>query len=330
MAELGTSSALQAVVAATRDADAQIVKEAIRVLSQWPNADGASPLLEFSRTTSDSTFQVLAFRGAIDGLAQEPDPAVRLQKLRQAMALAQRSEERRQALGQISQIPTAEALAILLPALEDPALANEAALGSLGIAEKIAAANPQLANDTAVKVLAHSRNPDFIKRAWTLRGKPPGPFIKSWLTSGPFTQPGAVTAMALFDVVFAPEKTGEAVTWKPLQSGDVADLLSVYPDQLNGAAYLKTTITSPEDLEALLLLGSDDGVKAWLNGGVVHASNVDRGLVTDQDVAPVKLKKGANELLLKVTQGGGGWAACARVVASDGSPIPGLKISAEP
>jgi hypothetical protein len=57
---------------------------------------------------------------------------------------------------------------------------------------------------------------------------------------------------------------------------------------------------------------------------VVHSNNIDRGAVPDQDRAPIQLKKGPNLLLLKITQGGGGWSACARIVAADGTPIPGL------
>jgi hypothetical protein len=67
-------------------------------------------------------------------------------------------------------------------------------------------------------------------------------------------------------------------------------------------------------------------VKAWLNGAVVHSNNIDRGMVIDQDMAPIKLKKGANQLMLKISQGGGGWSACARIVGSDGQPIAGLRI----
>jgi hypothetical protein len=46
----------------------------------------------------------------------------------------------------------------------------------------------------------------------------------------------------------------------------------------------------------------------------------------DQDAAPIKLKKGPNELLLKISQGGGGWSACARIVGPDTKPIPGLLV----
>jgi len=43
----------------------------------------------------------------------------------------------------------------------------------------------------------------------------------------------------------------------------------------------------------------------------------------------VKLKKGRNDLLLQITQGGGGWEACCRVRAADGSKLEGLSYRAE-
>jgi hypothetical protein len=47
-------------------------------------------------------------------------------------------------------------------------------------------------------------------------------------------------------------------------------------------------------------------------------------------MAPIKLKKGANVLMLKITQGGGGWAACARIVGNNGLPIANLTTQAQP
>jgi len=46
-----------------------------------------------------------------------------------------------------------------------------------------------------------------------------------------------------------------------------------------------------------------------------------RGLSVDQDRVRVRLQKGVNRLLLKVTQGGGGWEFCVRLVDLQGSPI---------
>ena len=158
-----------------------------------------------------------------------------------------------------------------------------------------------------------------------LRGKPAtGAFIQDWLVCGPFTKPGLAGAPAFFDVAFGPEKQGEKVQWKAMPRGDQPNLASLFPGVDNAAAYLKATIITPENCNAALLLGSDDGIKVWLNGAVVFGANTDRGDMPDQDMAPIELKKGANELMLKITQGGGGWSACARIVAPDGAPIPGL------
>jgi hypothetical protein len=86
---------------------------------------------------------------------------------------------------------------------------------------------------------------------------------------------------------------------------------------------------APEATDAILLMGSDDGIKVWLNGAIVHNNNIDRGQVVDQDMAPIKLKKGENELLLKITQGGGGWSACARIVGPDSRPIEELRVKSQ-
>lgn len=328
LAELATPAALEAAETATRDSDPELVKEAVRVLSQWPNAAPAPRLLELARS-GDPTLRVLALRGCITVAAQEPDPAKRLALLQQARAAAQQPAEKKQALGQIGQIPTPEALQTAMADLADPALANEAGLAALTIAEKLVRTDPKLAEEAAAKVVAQCNNPDIARRAWALHRKPArrAPFIRDWLVCGPYTKPGVASALAVFDVPFGPEQPGEAVQWKPLPRGDMADLATFFPSQVNCCAYLKTQIIAPEACDATLLLGSDDGVKAWLNGKVVHSNNVDRGAVADQDMAPIQLQKGTNDLMLKITQGAGGWGAYARIVGSDNQPIKGLRFA---
>jgi hypothetical protein len=90
--------------------------------------------------------------------------------------------------------------------------------------------------------------------------------------------------------------------------------------------YLKTAVESAEEQEVLLEMGSDDGVKAWLNGEEIHANNAGRGVTPGEDKVKTKLKAGENVLLLKITQGGGGWGACARFRKPDGSQIEGLVV----
>ncbi|MCO5053122.1 MAG: FG-GAP-like repeat-containing protein [Verrucomicrobiae bacterium] len=328
LVELATPSALSAVAALSRAPDVTLAREGIRALSEWPNAAAAPILFDLAKSGPEATQRLVALSGGITVAEQEPNLDARFKLLQQALALAQRPEEKRQALGALGQIPTPAALQIVLGVLADPDLANEAGLAAMNIAEKLAAAQSQLAAEAAAQVLRHSQSPAVLKRAWALRS-PAGitaPFIQDWLVCGPFRVAGVTGATAIFDVAFSPEAPEAVVDWKPLPRADLANLALFFPNQTDCVAYLKAEINAPEARPAVLLLGSDDGVKAWLNGAEVHRNNVDRGLVADQDVALVELKQGVNELRLKITQGAGGWVACARLVGMEGQPIPGLTV----
>jgi len=327
LAELATDETLAAAQAASRDKNLELARESVRVLGQWPNAAPFAHLLELARSGPDRAFQTLALRGAIEVAAHEQDASRRLACLQEAMAVAQRPEEKKQALGQLSRTPTAGALAFVLKHLNDSALSGEAALAAVGIAEKLAPANPQLADAAAAEVLKIVKDGDVAKRALALRIKPSSAesFIRDWQVCGPYRQEGVAGAEAIFNIAFGPEKPGEKVEWRPVPRGEHVNLGAIFPGQDNCVAYLRTRILAPQTCEAVLLMGSDDGIKAWLNGEVVHSHNVDRGMVADQDTAPIKLKQGANELILKISQGGGGWSACARIVGVDGRPIKGLR-----
>ncbi len=70
--------------------------------------------------------------------------------------------------------------------------------------------------------------------------------------------------------------------------------------------YGSTTLNSPRKQETTMLVGSDDGVKVWLNGEVVHYNPVTRGAGDYQDAFPVTLKRGTNALLVAVDNRGHG------------------------
>lgn len=331
LVELATPEALAAVEAAGRSPDAVLARAGIRALSQWPQATAAPILFDLAKTGVDPTQRLVALSGGIAVTEQERDPDRRFDLLCQALALAQRPEEQRQVLAQLGEIPSPAALKIVLQVVSHPDLANEAGLAAIAIAEKLAVTRPQLAAAAADQLLLHHPAAAVLKRAWALRAPPAGnaPFIQDWLVCGPFRVAGVSGATAIFDIAFGPETPEAAADWKALPRADQANLALVFPQQTDCVAYLKAELQSPADHAAVLLLGSDDGVKAWLNGTVVHSQNVDRGWVVDQDVVPVTLKTGVNELLLKITQGAGGWMASARIVGTDGQPIPGLSVQAQ-
>lgn len=70
--------------------------------------------------------------------------------------------------------------------------------------------------------------------------------------------------------------------------------------------YGSLSLHSPRQQETTMLVGSDDGVKVWLNGEVVHYNPVLRGAGDYQDAFPVTLKQGTNVLLVAVDNRGHG------------------------
>ena len=76
----------------------------------------------------------------------------------------------------------------------------------------------------------------------------------------------------------------------------------------NHVAYGSVSLDSPRDQKTIMLVGSDDAVKVWLNGQLVHNNPINRGADDFQDRFPVTLKKGINILLVAVYEAGGGWS----------------------
>jgi HEAT repeat protein len=325
--DVATPAALETLVNASRATNRNLAREAVAALAEWPNPDATEPLLALARTNTDTALRSPALRGAINTSANEPDQARRLTLLREALALAPSPAEKKLALSQLGSLSTADALRTALDALDDPAIVDEAGLAALTIAGHLSPADANLTSQAIDRVLAKVKTASVTALAWALRGvnAAPGSFIRQWAVSGPYRRQGAGSALEIFDVAFPPEIGGTAA-WKPLAGGDSINLLARFPGQQNCAAYLKAELVVARATEAMLLLGSDDGVKGWLNGQLVHTNNIDRGLVVDQDKVPLQLRAGTNALLLKITQGGGGWSACARVVGVDGSPVPGLRV----
>ncbi len=81
--------------------------------------------------------------------------------------------------------------------------------------------------------------------------------------------------------------------------------------------------------DVTMRVGSDDSVKVWLNGEVVHKNPVDRSTGGYEDSFQVNLKQGDNLLLVKVSQSWGNWGmfvgVAADVKASYKAPISELE-----
>ncbi len=70
--------------------------------------------------------------------------------------------------------------------------------------------------------------------------------------------------------------------------------------------YGSVVLDSPEEQQTTMLVGSDDAVKVWLNGKLVHQAFAERGANDYQDFVPVTLKQGKNALLVALDNHGHG------------------------
>jgi hypothetical protein len=75
----------------------------------------------------------------------------------------------------------------------------------------------------------------------------------------------------------------------------------------NAVAYAHAAVTAPRDMETIIGLGSNDGVKVWVNGRLVFVHHVGRYAAPNQESFGVKLRAGKNIVLVKIENWGGRW-----------------------
>ena len=71
--------------------------------------------------------------------------------------------------------------------------------------------------------------------------------------------------------------------------------------------YLAFAVKSPQARRARVLLGSDDGVRVWVNGELCWSHELHRHLTADEDRFDVPLRAGWNRFLVKVKNDYGGY-----------------------
>lgn len=156
--------------------------------------------------------------------------------------------------------------------------------------------------------------------------------IRRWLLLGPFrAEEGAKALLHPFlDEAAARPKEGDSVgekKWLAVAHEDRAlDLGKSFGDDPGLAAYAFVRVRAPEPMDAKLWLGSDDGVRVWANGKLVHSVDLSRVMQLDLDRVSIRLEKGWNALLFKVDNRGGGWSLQARLVDAEGRALRGLEL----
>ena len=158
--------------------------------------------------------------------------------------------------------------------------------------------------------------------------------MKTWLVAGPVSvstdtlEPGDALQEKVFktDIIsgvnVVPGKPVPPVLanqkdfkWQLISLGDdIVDLDTFYKGKDFVYAYALAEIKASAPTNVMLAVGSDDGIKVWLNGKLVHDNWIPRGVNKDNDLVPLKLVKGSNQVLLKVQDIKGGWGFVARML----------------
>lgn len=142
-------------------------------------------------------------------------------------------------------------------------------------------------------------------------------YITDWQIIGPFDN----TDRAGFDAVYPPETGvdlnasytgigGAALHWKALApgaTGYVDFARAIRPDDAGAVAYAYRVFEVEEDTEMQVGIGSNDGIKLWLNGTLLLENRASRAARPGDETLTLPLKKGKNSVLLKIDQLGGGW-----------------------
>lgn len=137
-------------------------------------------------------------------------------------------------------------------------------------------------------------------------------FARDWLESAggeAGIQPNAGQSVTLGSKTFE---------WRAVESKqDTVDLHEGSEPAEWAVAYAWVEIDLKQETKGLLGIGSDDAVKVWLNGKLIHDHWIGRGLQADEDIVPVVLPAGKNYLLLKVLNMTDGWGFACRLMGPD-------------
>jgi dienelactone hydrolase len=157
-------------------------------------------------------------------------------------------------------------------------------------------------------------------------------FLKEWLILGSIP----INSIIELDKDFLADLNGEAnvnpidgqtvkingneFKWKPLNNKESSiDLRKFFQGGRveNAVAYAYTKVNIEKEQKVSLLVGSDDGIKIWVNGKLVHRYPKLRGLTLDEDRVEGDMKAGENSILLKIQQGAGGWGFAVRMLLEE-------------
>ena len=168
--------------------------------------------------------------------------------------------------------------------------------------------------------------------------QPSGAFLEKWLLCGPLPislfpdgQKHHEEHLPQFEIdylaahggetraVIEPGQTvqfdgGSAVWREYTATGGVVDLDQAITDVDPALAYAYCELESTHKQACMLAIGSNDGVRIWLNGRQVYDRPRGGKMIQDDDLIPLVIPQGRSRLLLKIEDNGGRWEFCCRLL----------------
>ncbi|MEW5899856.1 MAG: ThuA domain-containing protein [Acidobacteriota bacterium] len=139
LGKIGDDSSLPLVRAALINENAKIVDAGVRAMTEWPTAAARHDVLDLARNSANLTHKVLALRAYIRMIGQEPyqAPENAVSRLREALDLASRPEEKRLVLAALPVFACPQALRLAESLLSEEGVKEEAEKAVEKISEKL-------------------------------------------------------------------------------------------------------------------------------------------------------------------------------------------------
>ncbi len=166
LGRIGTADGLSAIVPALKDRDKEVRMTTVRALSEWPTPAAYNDLHALATTSTDRTVRTLAVRGVVrtTGLDASLSHEAAVARYREAFALAQDADEKKQLLGLMGAAPSPAAFTMAAECAKDPALRADAEITLVTIAEPIVKQHHATIKATLEQLMS-STNPTVVEKS---------------------------------------------------------------------------------------------------------------------------------------------------------------------
>jgi HEAT repeat protein len=172
LGSIGGTVALDAVRKAAQDTDTGVQDTAIRLIAAWKTKDAAPDMLAQTKNSSNESHKIASLQGYLR-LAREAGLSVeeKLVMCKEAVPLAQRDDDKRLLLGVLQDIPSVEALSLVMVHLDNTAIQGEAGTAAVSVCEKITGQNRSEVAAALQKVIPTLKSEDLMKKAREIQDK---------------------------------------------------------------------------------------------------------------------------------------------------------------